>query len=78
MSNISDALIIFLVMGSFIFFKGFQSNLDFLSISIIYGMFIGYLLGVVLLATCLVKFMDWLFKYSKRKLYQDAFEPKKI
>jgi hypothetical protein len=74
MSNISDALIIFLVMGSFIFFKGFQSNLDILSIFMIYGMFIGYLIAITLVSTWLVKLMAWLVDYSKRKLYQGAIK----
>jgi hypothetical protein len=74
MSNIREAIIIFLIIGSFIFLKGFQSNLDLLSITMIYAMFIGYLIGITLVSTWLVKFMDWIFKYSKKKLYQDALK----
>ena len=75
-NNTRDALIIFLVIGLFIFFKGFQSNLDFLSITLIYGMFMGYLVGVFFAMTGLVKFMDWFIKYGKRKLYQGTVESK--
>ena len=77
MSNSTrDALIIFLVIGLFIFIKGYQSNLDFLSIILIYGMFMGYLVGVFFVMTELVKFMDWIIKYGKRKLYPCAIESK--
>jgi hypothetical protein len=74
MSNIRESIIIFLIIGSLIFLKGFQSNLDLLSITMIYAMFIGYLVSVILVSTLLVKFMYWIFKYSKKKLYQGTIK----
>lgn len=67
--SVKEALIIFLVVGLFIFFKGFQSDLDFLSITLIYGMFIGYSIILTLIFSGIIKFIDWIFEYS-RKFYK--------
>lgn len=65
--TVIDALIIFLIIGFFIYLKGFQSNLDFLSITIIYVIFSGCLIGIFLVATGFINLMDWFLDYVRKK-----------
>ena len=66
-----DVLIIFSIIGFLIYFKGFQSNLDFLSITMIYVIFSGFLIGIYVFASGLINLIDWFLGIAEKKLYRD-------
>ncbi|GEM_PF-4474036 len=65
---IIDVLIIFSAIGLFIFYNGFKSNLDFISIAFIYLATIGILSSIYLSASVITNFIGVVLKYSQKAL----------
>lgn len=61
-----DVLVIFSIIGFLIYFKGFQSNLDVLSITLIYVIFSGFLIGIYVFASGLINFIDWFLGIAEK------------
>lgn len=53
-------LVIFLVMGEFIFIKGFQNNLGIMDIITIYTLFICFIISFTFLTASITNFIIWI------------------
>lgn len=59
-----DIVLIFstmLIFGMFIFLKGFQENLDVISIILIFIEFVTFFIGFMLISVFISNFINWIF-----------------
>lgn len=66
-NDLKIILVVFLIIGGFIFVRGFQSNLGIFDIITIFATFICFVVGFSLLTTSIADFMIWISNILLKK-----------